>query len=129
MPLFFVYGQLKQNTFNLRSICVHYMSPPKLPQKHSATKAIDELFKTLNTNRVGKPTSPYVSSDYPGSDEYTYYHFRIHVKYDGNIKDIDGKFYTTSHGTIYVEEVNESDILVIVDTKAESKSEHPAYSN
>jgi len=105
------------------------MSPPKLPDQHSATKAVDELFQQLNIDRKGKPTSPYVSSDYPNSSEYTYYHFRIHVKYNGELNDIEDEFYETNNGVIYIEEINKSDVLVIVDTKAKSKSEHPAYSN
>lgn len=110
------------------------MSAPKLSRLHSATKAVDELFNQIGVERTSKPTSPYTKSDYPSNkDEYTYYHFRIHVNFEGEKSNFKNQFYKTSNGVVYIEEIidneltDDKNLLAIVDTKAQSKEDHPAY--
>lgn len=95
------------------------MSYPTLPDEHSATKAVDELFNDYNIERVGQPSSRYTEEDM-----YTYYHYRSVVNHNGGSKIPDG-LHRTSHGVVYVEETGDDYVKVVVDTKAEVEDEHP----
>lgn len=96
------------------------MSYPTLPDEHSATKAVDELFDQYDVSRVEQPSSRSTEEN-----KYTYYHFRTVVKHNGGNQQIPNGLHKTSHGVVYVEETGEDFIKAVVDTKAEVEDEHP----
>lgn len=99
----------------------------ELSASNNVSKIVKQFMEENNLNMVEKPLSGMTTED-----GYTYHHFKLRVKYEGDAQNLTSRFHRVSKGIVHVMNTDVDHngnkwLHLLLDTQAESQEDHPDY--